>query len=164
MKTGILILFALLLASCNKKEVSVPDSRDPQVQTPNVFVNRCNFDNITLKFNPSGPSYSVVDNPLQKGINRSEKCGKVVTAGGQWELLWSDLLPRKLDFTRNGPVFKIKVLSPRKGANVYFKIEPPQLGGSNPPALEITDVVTTQEGVWEGLVFGVTSLEPESNV
>lgn len=164
MKTGILILFALLLASCNKKEVSVPDSRDPQVQTPDVFVNRCNFDNITLQFNPSGPSYSVVDNPLQKGINRSEKCGKVVTAGGQWELLWSDLLPRKLDFTRNGPVFKIKVLSPRKGANVYFKIEPPQLGGSNPPALEITDVVTTQEGEWEELVFDFTSLKPESNV
>lgn len=130
----------------------------------NKFVNRCDFEDVTLIFNPAGPSYTIVSNPETSGIDKSKKCGKVVTAGQQWEFLYSNLLPRTLDFTRNAPVFRMKVLAPRRGLKVYFKIEPPQLGAGNPEAIEITDVVTTKAGEWEELEFDFSDFKPQSNV
>lgn len=144
-------------------EYGIPEKPGkPSVE--NRFLNRCDFENVTLTFTPNGPDYSVVTNPEREGLNRSKHCGKVVTAGNKWELIWSEPLPRKLDFTRNAPVFKLKVLAPRAGAKVYFKIEPPQLGESNPKALEVTDVVTTKTGEWEELEFDFTGMAPESNM
>ena len=144
-------------------EYGIPEKPGkPSVE--NRFLNRCDFENVTLTFTPNGPDYSVVTNPKREGLNRSQHCGKVVTAGNKWDLIWSEPLPRKLDFTRNAPVFKLKVLAPRAGAKVYFKIEPPQLGESNPKALEVTDVVTTKTGEWEELEFDFTGMAPESNM
>ncbi len=141
--------------------VPVPEPEVAEID----YVNRCDFQNITLKFNVNGPlKYDVVSNPKRGEWNKSSSCGHVLSGGGKWELLYSDLLPRKLDFTKNKPIFRMKVLAPKEGAKVYFKLEPPALGGSNPPALEVTDVVTSKAGEWEELVFDFTDLKPGNNL
>ncbi len=150
--------------SCSGITDPEPEKKEQEPEITDKFINRCDFETVTLKFTASGPAYSVEANPKAEGINKSSTCGKVVTAGGEWEFLWSDPLPRKLDFTRNSPVFKMKVLAPRAGAKVYMKIEPPTLGGSNPPALEVQNVVTSKAGEWEELVFDFSEKKPGSNL
>ncbi len=167
-KFYLLIFCVAVMTSCNKncEGDNPPGPTPPKPEGQKVeYVNRSDFQNVTLKFSVNGAlRYDVVNNPVREGKNVSEKCGHVVSGGGEWELLYSDLLPRKLDFTKNKPVFKMKVLAPREGVKVYFKIEPPALGGSNPPALEVTDVITTKAGEWEELVFDFTDLNPGSNL
>lgn len=160
-KFSIIAVAALSLVGCSGNSPLHPVPNPGKEDSENVYIDRCDFDEVTLKFNPKGPQYSVADNPLKSGINKSDKCGKVVTAGGKWELIWSEPMPRKLDFTRNAPIFKMKVLAPESGLSVYFKIETP---GTNPNSLEITDVVTTKSGVWEELVFDFTDMKPQSNI
>lgn len=159
----LLILFLSILTlfwGCDKFNQKEPSN--PTVK--NVFINRCNYENVKLEFHPNNSSYEIVDNPIKDGINQTNRCAKFVSNGTQNEFLWCDPMTRKLDFTRNAPIFKMKVLSPKVGASVYFKIEPPVLGGNNPPALEIQNVVTTKAGEWEELTFDFTSLSPGSNL
>ena len=87
----------------------------------------------------------------------------MVSGGGEWELIYSEVLDRKFDFSKNGYLFRMKVFAPRVGVKVYFKLEPPQLGNGFPPAVEVTNVSTTRTGQWEELTFDFTSLAPANN-
>lgn len=165
MREKIMLLVLLLsLLACSSKPS--PAEETPKVDNAEMeYVNRCDFQNVFLNFSTNGPlKYNIVDNPVKDQVNKSFQCGHVVSGGGEWELLYSDLLPRKLDFTKNAPIFKMKVLSPKAGAKIYFKLEPPSLGGTNPPAIEVQNVVSTKAGEWEDLVFDFSEFKPGSNL
>jgi len=157
---GLLTMMLLASGACEKSPMDTPDDQT-QADMTNNFLNRCNFDNIKLEFHPTGVQYAVVNNPQKTDGNMSRKCGKVVSNGGGNEFIWCDPMPRKLDFTRNAPIFKMKVLAPKAGAKVSLKIEHPHDYSLKP--LAITDVVTTKAGEWEELVFDFTALAPENN-
>ena len=152
----ILMFLGLMLLSCSSKEPLTPETVEEEGQ---VYLNRCDFDNVTLGWYADGScSFSQVTPPSAKGEGHSLKCGMVQTGGGQWEYIFSDPLPRKLDFTANEPIFKMSVLSPRKGARIILR-----LSGSGATAID-ADVHTGAEGAWETVYFDFRDQEPESNV
>ncbi|MCM1177174.1 MAG: hypothetical protein NC308_06205 [Clostridium sp.] len=130
---------------------------------PEGFVNVSSFETqfTTLNFEAGHDlHFEVTANPQQKGLNRSEYCGMVISAGNPYESIRSEELTRKIDFTAHPPVFKVKVLGPRKGAKIYMKL----IGDGTNPDIEVQDVCTTVAGEWEELTFDFSSFCPESNV
>jgi len=120
--------------------------------------NYCDFETTDLNFKTNNNlTYEVVANPVSGGINTSAHVGKVISAGGKWELIYSDVMEKFIDFD-DSKVFKMKVYSPRAGVPVYFKVE----GGATP--VEVTTVVTTKVNEWEELVFDFTDLNPQTMV
>ncbi|MFB6341301.1 T9SS type A sorting domain-containing protein [Saccharicrinis sp. FJH62] len=118
----------------------------------------CDFETKDLNFATNNSiTYEVVANPVSGGINTSAHCGKVISAGGKWELIYSASMEEFIDFNES-KIFKMKVYSPRSGVPVYFKVE----GGA--PAKEVTTVTTTKVNEWEELIFDFTSLDPQSMV
>lgn len=118
----------------------------------------CDFETSDLNFKTNNDLvYEVVANPVSGGINTSAHCGKVVSAGGMWELIYSDAMDKFIDF-EDGKVFKMKVYSPRAGVPVYFKVE----GGA--PAKELQNVTTTVANEWEELTFDFSDLDPQTMV
>lgn len=156
----IVALLALLSCSENRKQT------EPKVEViENEFVVVSDYQNLSLPFTTSPTcSFEKVANPLKDEVNKSSKCAMVTCGGEQWEFIYSDLLPRMLDFTKNAPIFKMKVFAPREGVKVYFKIEPEQLDQNSVPALEVQNVVTTKAQAWEELEFDFSDYEPESNM
>jgi hypothetical protein len=105
--------------------------------------------------NFDGGALTVVNNPASGGINTSTQVLKMVKNGGQpWG--GSTLsLSGPIDFSA-GKIFRMKVWSPRVGANVLLKVE--GAGGIN---FEKT-AVTTVANAWEDLVFDYSTI-PNGN-
>lgn len=103
----------------------------------------------------AGGALTVANNPAVGGINTSTKVLKMVkNAGGQpWETYGGATmaLSGPIDFSA-GKIFRMKVWSPRAGANVLLKVE--GAGGIN---YEKT-VATTVANAWEDLVFDYTNI------
>lgn len=105
-----------------------------------------------LTWTGSGCAFEIVDNPSSSEANSSSKVGKVTAGGAQWEFTWSTFFgsndnPEYLDFSKDGYIVKVDVLSPKAGAAVYLKIE-----GDKVEAIEIPSA-TTKSGAWETLAF-----------
>jgi hypothetical protein len=116
----------------------------------------CDFETKDLNFATNDAlTYAVIANPVSGGVNTSAHCAKVVSAGGQWELIYSASMDEFIDFDES-KVFKMKVYSPRVGVPIYFKVE----GGAEPK--EVTSVTTTKANEWEELTFDFTDLAPQS--
>lgn len=115
-----------------------------------------NLQSTTLNYagainNFDGGALTVVNNPAAGGINTSTKVLKMVKNGGQpWG--GSTLgLSGPINFSA-GKIFRMKVWSPRVGANVLLKVE--GAGGIN---FEKT-ATTTVANAWEDLVFDYTAI------
>ena len=115
---------ATIVCSCEKHGA---DSETPDAgsKIENEFINRCNFESVRVTFHANQMTYEIVSNPAKGSANGTRNCAKVVSVAGNDEFLWCDPLPRKLDFTRNAPIFKMMVYAPKKGAEVSFKLEHP---------------------------------------
>ena len=178
MKWSAIILTAVMIfSSCVKNaggEISSGDSQKPETEVPDTghvqepadstVMTIVNFETSFLTFHEAGGDleYSIVSNPVKDAVNASRRCGLVVSGGSQWEFLWSEPYGKNFDFTANPPVFRMKVLSPRKGVKVYMKLKSSDYPSVAPPK-EVQNVVTTKEGCWEDLVFDFRSLDPASN-
>ncbi len=105
--------------------------------------------------NFAGGALSVVTNPDATGINTSNKVFKMVkNAGGQpWETYGGATfaLSEPIDFSE-GKIFRMKVWSPRVGANVLLKVE--GAGGINYDKT----AVSTVANAWEDMVFDYTNI------
>ena len=103
----------------------------------------------TYKFTDfDGGAGSVVANPSLSGINYSSKVGKIVrNAGATWAGSYLTL-SNKIEMNALG-IFSMKVLSPRAGVTVLFKLE-----GDVAPS-EIT-ATTTKANQWETLTWNFT--------
>lgn len=154
-------LAVLAICSCSKVDDGTSGSQGGGAVLDVEFVNRCNYESVRLEFHPNQLQYEIVTNPLTSGLNTTRKCAKVVSVGGDNEFLWCDPMPRKLDFTRNAPIFKMMVCAPKAGAAVTLKLEHPNDYTLKP--LEVGGVLTTKAGEWEELVFDFTDLNPENN-
>lgn len=155
---------ALMLCSC--KGSGTPSPQKDSYEEPDysgLFL-RANFENQMIYFHSQTMKVCKESNPLREGADKTRNCYLAETAGGKWDIVYSDVFPHNFDFSQNPPRFTMKVLAPKAGAKVYFKIEPATLGGKNPPALEVQDVVTTKEGEWEDLEFDFSSMNPQSNL
>ena len=155
----ILAAIATIVCSCEKHGA---DSETPDAgsKIENEFINRCNFESVRVTFHANQMTYEIVSNPAKDSANGTRNCAKVVSVAGDNEFLWCDPLPRKLDFTRNAPIFKMMVYAPKKGAEVSFKLEHPDNYANNP---KTTTAVTTKAGEWEELVFDFTDQELDDN-
>lgn len=103
--------------------------------------------------NFDGGNVTVVDNPSKSGINQSAKVGKMVKNAGQ---IWGGSLLRlssPIDFSVN-KVMKMKVWSPRAGANVLLKVE----NSENASISFEKEVATTVANAWEELTFDYRSI------
>ena len=135
--TVLLISAALFIFSCQQgpvgsgnNEVTPPaveedDEEDVvEVEDPTLMT-IANFENSFLTFHEGGGNnkYSIVTNPRKKGVNTSRRCGLVETGSNAWEFIWCEPYGQNFDFTANPPIFKMKVLAPKVGAKVYFKLE-----------------------------------------
>lgn len=158
-----------ILGSCNNEIVH--PNEDDKKESDNIIeiidttlMTIANFENTFLEFrtNNSNSVYSIVTNPLKEGINKTRRCGSYTTGGQKWEFIWSAAYGKNFDFTANPPIFKIKVLAPKRDAKVYLKLESSQYPNVSKP-IEIQNVVTTKEGEWEDLTFDFTSFNPNSN-
>ena len=150
------LLSLLAICACSKENGNgTSDGGDNTGALENKFINRCNFESVWFTFHPTQMNYDIVANPVKDKVNGTRKCAKAVSTGGNDEFVWCDPMPRKLDFTRNAPIFKMKVLSPRAGTKVSFKIEHPNDWALKP--LTVNDVVTKKAGEWEELVFDFTN-------
>lgn len=115
-----------------------------------------NLQSTTLNYagaiaNFDGGALTVVNNPASGGINTSTKVLKMVKNGGQ---PWGGstlALSGPIDFSA-GKVFRMKVWSPRVGANVLLKVE-----GSGGIFFEKT-ATTTVANAWEDLIFDYTTI------
>ena len=103
-----------------------------------------------------------VDNPKKDGVNDTDRCGRVISGGGENEFIWSEPFGRNFDFTANPPIFKMKVLAPEAGLRVWMKLEPEKLDCGVAP-VEVKNVRTTKAGEWEELTFDFTELAPRSS-
>lgn len=149
---------AILFCGCDPAEEDgyvIPD--DSGVS----YVNRCDFDNVTLTFKAKdGCSYKQSSNPAPGGSNRSSKVARVTLGAEKWGYIISDALPRKLDFTANAPIFKMDVFPPKSGARVIMKLS---CYGANVVDPIEAEARTSVEGEWETLYFDFTGLAPEDN-
>lgn len=155
----IFVLAIALAFSCNKK----PGEDEPVApSSDNQYVNKCDFEKIAVDFQATGCSFVKAVNPVRDGLDRSANCGFVKTGSGDGDRVSGAALRRRFDFTRNEPVFKVKVLAPVAGATVKMYIESKYSGSNYPKPLEASAHVTTA-GVWEELVFDFRQYNPESN-
>lgn len=170
-----LLYLALLLlcVSCGGAGVDGPqEQKDPLEAVDDAYVepsydgmfNRVNWETQLVAFHSPSLDVTTESNPRKAGANTTRRCGKVVSKGVAYEFIYSDPFPKTFDFTKNPPVFTMKVLAPRAGAKVYFKLEPFHEGVVFPVTMEIQDVTTKYAGVWEDLVFDFSDMKPESNV
>ena len=174
--TVLLISAALFIFSCQQgpvgsgnNEVTPPaveedDEEDVvEVEDPTLMT-IANFENSFLTFHEGGGNnkYSIVTNPRKKGVNTSRRCGLVETGSNAWEFIWCEPYGQNFDFTANPPIFKMKVLAPKVGAKVYFKLESSEYASKSQP-LEVQNVITTKEGRWEDLTFDFTAMNPDCN-
>ncbi|WP_233530379.1 MULTISPECIES: exo-alpha-sialidase [Bacteroides] len=156
-------VLALTAFSCSD-ETTAQNSIVPPVEPPveeETFVDLCNFETTLVSFHTNDQlKYNIVDNPYKEGVNASNKCGKVVSAGDMWELIWSDPLAKKFDFTKDGACFSMQVRSPKVGGHIFFKLES-SLGAD---AKEISNVVSKVANEWETLEFDFSVLNLPDNV
>jgi hypothetical protein len=100
----------------------------------------------TYKFTDfDGGAGSVVNNPSLSGMNFSNKVGKIIrNAGATWAGSYLTV-SNKIDLNSLG-IFSMKVLSPRAGVTVLFKLE----GDVGPSEITAT---TTKANQWETLTW-----------
>lgn len=154
-----LLAGVMSLVSCSKEPGDDAPLTPP---SDNIYVNRCDFENRSLSFHVSGDgSFKVVSNPSKSGIDRSAHCGRLTTGSGELEYVYCDPLNRKFDFTRNAPVFSVKVFSPKSGAKVVMKLLPKS--GAKPEPVEAA-AITSTSGEWEELFFDFRRANPDNNV
>ena len=112
----------------------------------------CDFETVDIGFATNDAlQYSVVENTDKESGNPSDHYGQVISAGGQWELIYSEVL-EPFDFTRDGAVFTMKVKAPKVNGHIYFKLE-----GNGVEAKEITDVTSLVADQWHTLTYDFTS-------
>lgn len=105
-------------------------------------------------FDFDGGNASVVTNPDPRGINTSDKVVRMIKNPGQ---PWGGsflTLSQKIDFTRKN--FRIKVWSPRVGADVLLKVE----NSANPNQNFEVRKTTTVANAWQELTFDYTAIPP----
>jgi hypothetical protein len=121
---------------------------DPVTLPINLQSSTLNYASFIGNFD--GGALTVANNPAATGINTSTKVLKMVKNGGQPWGGSTMALSGPIDFSA-GKIFRMKVWSPRVGANVLLKVEG---GGLN---YEKT-VATTVANEWEDLVFDYTNI------
>lgn len=146
--SSVLLAVALLpsLGACNNDPyVNYEPPVIPEVEEAHTVLS--DFDSVLLPFHTNDAlTYTVEQSTNDDGsVNRY---GKVVSAGGEWELLYSDVLDQPIDFSNGGYRFTMRCCSPKVGGKIYFKLE-----GDGVPAQEVTDVVSTVAGKWETLSY-----------
>lgn len=105
-------------------------------------------------FDFDGGNASVVTNPDPRGINTSDKVVRMIKNPGQ---PWGGsflTLSQKIDFTRKN--FRMKVWSPRVGADVLLKVE----NSANPNQNFEVRKTTTVANAWQELTFDYTAIPP----
>ena len=105
-------------------------------------------------FNFDGGNASVVTNPDPRGINTSDKVVRMIKNPGQ---PWGGsflTLSQKIDFTRKN--FRMKVWSPRVGADVLLKVE----NSANPNQNFEVRKTTTVANAWQELTFDYSAIPP----
>ena len=159
LKYSFMLLSTVMLAvsACSNDEPLVryqPAEPGPEPEPGDEYVVVCDFETTDLDFKTNDAlEYSVVENPDKEGANESDHCGQVISAGGQWELIYSKELAEPFEFTDDGAKFTMKVNSPKVNGKIYFKLEGPGV-----EAKEITDVVSVTSNRWETLTYDFTDL------
>ena len=137
-----------------------PPSGDPDGDGKATYM-LCDFDNIAPEVKPVNSTFEVADNPVKDEVNPSAKVGKTVLKGGTWDCVMVGPT-HPVDFTKDPPVFRVRVLSPKAGLPVYMQLKMTRtVEGVEPKVM--TSVKTRSEGKWENLEFDFTSLHPASN-
>ena len=153
-------LLLCLSVSCSPADnAGESGSSTPAEEDLEGYINRCGFEVLSLTWKASGGcTFNVVGNPDICDFNSSANCGKVTTGSGAWEYIYAQDMPRKLDFTAWPPIFRLKVIAPRKGAVVSMYLTG---SGVDPVTANAT---VEKAGEWTTLVFDFTSRKPQSNV
>lgn len=105
-------------------------------------------------FDFDGGNASVITNPDPRGINTSDKVVRMIKNPGQ---PWGGsflTLAQPIDFTRKN--FRMKVWSPRLGADVLLKVE----NSANPNQNFEVRKTTTVANAWQELTFDYTAIPP----
>lgn len=105
-------------------------------------------------FDFDGGNASVITNPDPRGINTSDKVVRMIKNPGQ---PWGGsflTLAQPIDFTRKN--FRMKVWSPRVGADVLLKVE----NSANPNQNFEVRKTTTVANAWQELTFDYTAIPP----
>lgn len=158
MKINVLKYFAaaaLVAAGCSDAVTAGPE-----------FMDYASFedDRVEMTFHAGNGSmiFEEVDNPKKEGLNTTDRCGHVISGGGENEFIWSEPFGRNFDFTANPPIFKMKVIAPKAGLRVWMKLEPVNITDDILP-VEVKNVLTKTAGQWEELVFDFSEFAPRSN-
>lgn len=158
-RTGILVLsmFSLTLSACgcsyeeplvNYQPPVPPGPEEPSGEYSVV----CDFETKDIGFKTNDALiYSIEENTDLESGNASAHYGQVISAGGQWELIYSEEINEPFNFTDNGAKFTIKVVSPKVGGKIFFKLE-----GAGVNAIEITDVTASAANQWHTLTYDFT--------
>jgi len=156
---NLLLVFALI--SCSEDDKRNGPYPYPPKEPVKEYIDICDFETATISFHTNDNLvYSIIDNPYKEEPNTSDKCGKVVAAGDQWELIWSDPVSKPFKFSEDGAKFTVQVRSPKANAPIFFKLE----SSSGAEAKEISSVKSTMADKWETLEFDFTSLSLPDNV
>ncbi|MFC0875611.1 hypothetical protein ACE01N_03405 [Saccharicrinis sp. FJH2] len=120
-----------------------------------------NFEDRNLMLFNSNNSmfYDVVNNPNPDNSNASNQSGRIITTTDQYELLYSEPLENRFDFS-DGSVFTMKVFTETPG-KVFFKIEHPS--NYKYGQLEVKQELTTVNK-WVDMEFDFSALDPQSEL
>ena len=158
MKKSVLMLWAILaLVSC-KKDGPAPEE---DLGVGAEWVNRCDYEQRTTVFTPTGAQLDIVDNPLREGEDRSRHCARLThNAEGPNNNLLSEQFRRRFDFTANPAVFRLKVLPPESGGTVRMSLL------SDIPGIPTlhTAVEVSPGAQWKDLSFDFREFGPDDNV
>lgn len=110
-----------------------------------------------------GAAFAIVDNPKKDSANPTAHCGRMTEAAGKNAEFARGLTSNTykcLDFTQNGYVLKVQVLSSISGP-VRFKIDGPNADKSIPM---FADASYTTPGEWQELAFDFSPKNPKDGV
>lgn len=130
-----------------------PEPVEPQPEIPGSQMNYCDFETAatTLAFTPfESVTYEIVDNPFKDDDNPSDKVGKFVTGGSDYEFIWSGPVPDPFCFSLYGYKFSMKVYAPKEDAKIYLKLESNSDGSIS---RQIEAVRTTAANQWVTYTF-----------
>ena len=160
------LILALAAVSCSR--TPLPEKDDDPLLRPETAeekayeepeadgtILRWDFQKTPLYVSGGNTDCSIIQNPRKAGANTSRKCLEVKEGASRVGIVIFDRIIKKLDFTANPPVFRMKVLSPRRGAKISLQLSSED---SWRPVVS-AEAQTRLEYSWEDLTLDFGNLE-----
>ncbi|MBQ7194981.1 MAG: hypothetical protein IJS07_05055 [Bacteroidales bacterium] len=168
MKRTLILLLTACICACQPAEhrgahgpVKPKEPVQPQGDGIATYM-LCDFDTIAPEVKPVNSTFEEAANPVKDEVNPSERVGKTVLTGGTWDCV--QVSPtHPLDFTKDPAIFRVKVLAPAKGRDVYMQMKTPATTPEGIPAKVMVSVKTQSAGKWEELEFDFRGENPAPN-